>query len=616
MPPKIGNKDKRIGELRKSQAIMTFGCGSLIDLPHFSGIISGIDCWNTSMLSDDSSVIHERNLEILLGKDHFIQLSSEGEGKERFSIPAFRFPEWYYCPQCNRLDKYYNLRKKNDGYDLYCRFCSEGENKVKLIPSGFIVSCVNGHLSEFPYIRWAHKKTGGCCSKSSNPELELRFKGNTGGLQNIVIVCKNCGASETMELAMQRGSLNSKCFGDMPWFGKDDNKHWIKDSDPCDGELRVLQRGANNVYYPINESALTIPPWSQKYYVYFEKQRTVFETIFQQKDKSTIDSLLPVLFESFNRSHEGNLQDFIDAAYARFTDGEKEVSQESIRIDEYRAFVGPDELGEPDDFFKVSSVDIPEGFEKYFSKIKQVKKIREVIVLKGFRRIFPVIEENLEERQKMGMRDANYTSISNKNFDWLPANQLFGEGIFIEFNKDLVKSWELANKDRYKEMAQRSQQLIYKNKMFDENHVRYVLLHTFAHLLIRQLSSECGYEMASLKERIYSTIDGFDDDMCGVLIYTSTSDSDGSLGGLVREGETERFGDTLRSLLEQNSWCSNDPLCIESTNQGSHGLNYAACHACSLLPETSCEHFNSYLDRASIVGTPDNVQISYFRDLL
>ena len=152
--------------------------------------------------------------------------------------------------------------------------------------------------------------------------------------------------------------------------------------------------------------------------------------------------------------------------------------------------------------------------------------------------------------------------------------------------------------------------------MFDENHPRYVLLHTLSHLLIRQLTSQCGYATASIKEKIYSTFVDEEFKMCGILIYTSATDTDGSLGGLVREGYSDRLQTTFENMLQESSWCSNDPLCVESTSQGFKGLNYAACHACTLLPETSCESMNCLLDRAAVVGTPDNIAVAFFESLL
>ncbi len=38
-----------------------------------------------------------------------------------------------------------------------------------------------------------------------------------------------------------------------------------------------------------------------------------------------------------------------------------------------------------------------------------------------------------------------------------------------------------------------------------------------------------------------------------------------------------------------------------SDGQGIGGINLAACYSCFLLPETSCEEFNSFLDKASLI---------------
>lgn len=150
----------------------------------------------------------------------------------------------------------------------------------------------------------------------------------------------------------------------------------------------------------------------------------------------------------------------------------------------------------------------------------------------------------------------------------------------------------------------------------DKASPRYILLHTLSHLLIRQLSLDCGYSGAALKERIYSTVISSGLPMAGILLYTSSTDSDGSLGGLVRMGRPENFEEIIRKMLQEASWCSSDPICIDSLGQGYGGLNYAACHACTLLPETSCELRNCLLDRASIIGTLNHRELGYLSKLI
>lgn len=140
---------------------------------------------------------------------------------------------------------------------------------------------------------------------------------------------------------------------------------------------------------------------------------------------------------------------------------------------------------------------------------------------------------------------------------------------------------------------------------------RMVLLHTLAHVLINEWSLEAGYPAAALRERLYAA-----DDMAGVLVYTATSDSAGSLGGLVAQGEPETLGRTLRSAVRRAEWCSSDPLCMETEASGAGGINLAACHACVMLPETSCEHNNILLDRALLVGTSHDPLLGYFEGVL
>ena len=186
---------------------------------------------------------------------------------------------------------------------------------------------------------------------------------------------------------------------------------------------------------------------------------------------------------------------------------------------------------------------------------------------------------------------------------------MLGEGIFIKLREDILDAWETANENYYEPMRLRLEE---SNLECDNFSPRYVLLHTLSHLLIRQLSVECGYSGASIKERIYSTYPDSNLKMAGILLYTSSSDSDGSLGGLVRNALPETFERIFRNLLQEASWCASDPICTESKAQGYDSLNYAACHACTLLPETSCEIRNCLLDRGAVVGSLSDRSRGFF----
>lgn len=596
---------KIVGNIRKSQSITTYGPGSLIDFPRMSGIINGIDNWENSLGKSEFKKlkIHERNLEKLLSKKYFIQPKTMEKSNSTNGIMAERFPEYCYCPECGALDKYYRIEKKtnnNQNYnrESFCGLCSESKSRnVRLIPSRFVVACKCGHMMDFPYEWWVHKKTGRC----SSPKLSIEISTDTNGLEGIIIKCR-CGAKETMDSVMDKGALHQlRCFGQMPWLGKtEDYRGWYSDvlEGACNEELRVLQRGANNVYYPNIVSALTIPPYSSRI------QKVIAGDI---DNLSNYYSMPPDLkrqtLEYYFEEHKNRLrcdwkQFTQELEYALGIDNSGYSDFRGLMRGEYDALCDED-CNDPD--FLTIETDVPNEFRNLIDQIKIVGRLREVQVLQGFGRI--------------SVEEAFNAPLSRKPLEWLPANELYGEGIFIRFNEEKICEWEKNNSKRYDSLVKRAADNVFVQNKISGSNLRYILLHTTAHLLIRELTLECGYTSASIKEKIYSSKDG-EKAMCGILIYTASSDSDGSLGGLARQGVTEKIRDTMLGMLEEASWCSNDPICIDSRSQGYGALNYAACHACALLPETSCECGNLLLDRGSLVGTSSEPELGFFAALL
>lgn len=259
---------------------------------------------------------------------------------------------------------------------------------------------------------------------------------------------------------------------------------------------------------------------------------------------------------------------------------------------------------------------VSESSSAYISKVKDIKAFSKVMVIDFGGGTLDLSILNLKHNQVF--EDAVYgikfggDDIDRYPKPWLPAVELTGEGIFIRFNKDRVTQWRNTNSSRYRRMKKAMEDSKFVLDSFSET---YVMLHTFAHLFIREITNICGYSAASIREKIYSEIDDKNEvKMCGVLIYVSSSDSDSSLGGLISIADNKDvFEEIIDSMLERASWCSGDPLCISSMKQGYKNLNYAACHDCTLLPETSCERFNCFLDRASIVGLPDNPDLGFFK---
>ena len=591
-----GNKQKKIGDLRRSQIITTFGPGALADFPKYSGIMAGLEVWRTYALPEEQ-IIHEKNLERLLGKEYFIQPSSPPKKKEDdedpFGLPVFRFPNYYYCPGCHQLDEVRRIGKNGK-----CNNCG----KV-LIPSRFIISCINGHIDDFPYVWWVHRRKGYC---NAPGRLLLKYEGKTGGLDSIKIECETCGAVESMQGCMRQDALKGlKCKGKMPWLGQG-----YTDPEKCDAQVRTLQRGASNIYYSVNENALTIPPWSNMIQKFIDKHYSFISMCAEEDDPDMRAIMIKNSYKKLKVEElcHCSLNDYISEVGKRFGEAEEEINDKTLIINEYKAFCMHD-IDDP--YFKTSSEMVPPDFNEAIADVKLVKRLREVQVIKGFRRIVP--DYDTEKSGMEGLFERDYCPLSKKPLSWLPAVELFGEGIFIRFKESELNIWEELNGSRYDEMLKRLNGRKIGKEMLSP---RYVLLHTFAHMLIRQLAFQSGYSAASLKEKIYSTYPSSDTPMSGILIYTAATDCDGSLGGLLREGRQERLNNTLKAILEESSWCSNDPICIESKAQGMDSLNYAACHACVLLPETSCEARNCLLDRAAVTGTPDSPEIGFFNKYL
>ena len=209
------------------------------------------------------------------------------------------------------------------------------------------------------------------------------------------------------------------------------------------------------------------------------------------------------------------------------------------------------------------------------------------------------------------------SELSSNKVSWLPAYEVFGEGIFIKFSDSKLDIWKAKYADSFSKIIERyNKSMLQRRPSSDLRNLSpiFILMHTFSHLLIKRLCFSCGYGSSALRERIYFSEDK-ENRMNGVLIYTSSGDSEGSLGGLVRQGREKYLGKLIIDSIEEAQWCSADPVCSDigkKDGQGPDGVNGSACHNCCLLPETSCEEYNSLLDRACVVGTLENPELGFF----
>jgi len=390
------------------------------------------------------------------------------------------------------------------------------------------------------------------------------------------------------------------CTSRRPWLHP---KHF---EDGCNESVKTILRGASNAYFAVVCSALSIPPWSdpiqQDLAVYREHLKNVKSLEHLQKG---IDG---DFYDLGDMTSVYTLEQIWKALKA------EPEREDDLKRREYAAFLHPDSKVEGSTEFEVSRMPTHERFDENFSLILAAKRLREVRALRGFTRIDSV--PDLGERTDVSDLDVRMSPLGSKEVDWLPGIDLRGEGIFLQLHQEMLKKWE-AQPNVLKEEGRLSKQFEdwRKSRSLDDRPfpgMRYVLLHTLAHVLMRQLSLECGYSSSALRERIYCNKDS-GDSMAGLLIYTASSDSDGSLGGLVDQASPDRLGRILIDALNAASFCASDPLCGGREINASTNLNGAACHACLLMAETSCEFGNRLLDRATLIETLGDRNISFFQ---
>lgn len=603
------SRNNKLGQIRRSQ-VLGYGPGAIIDFRAgkegggpVSVVAASLEAWDeTAKLkgASDPHLIHETRLEKVLGKNHFrlppIDDSEKDADQLNRWLRGYRFPTWLQCPECKELKRANKWTNEMGDPSRWCPRCSNAERRVFVVPVRFVTACEDGHLDEFPWRWWLRARSSAPTACAQEGEAQCRFvleSAGGSGLESLFIRCKakGCGASASMGGAFSSGALKGlSCSGRQPWLT---NRH-----EECKAEPRTLQRGASNLYFPVTYSTLSIPPWSD------DIQRdiaTVWRSIVSLPEPLRSQMLQGLA--ATNASVYGMTEEkYVHVLRERIRQ-EEEVSLDTLRYEEFVS------LREEwiDRKFQVRQEPTPDD---RFDRLSRVERLREVRALTGFKRIYQPVSVSDPGRGKFGnLHDPN----SKK--DWLPAIEVTGEGIFVSLCQARVKEWSEAT------AVQERTSLINEayTRQWKQIHgadsepepvsPTLILVHSLAHALIKRLAFECGYDAASLRERLFVQSEPW---MAGLLIYTSTSDADGTLGGLERQGKTSRFVEVLRAALEDASWCSSDPLCQNGISSLSESLNLAACHSCLLLPETSCELGNRLLDRAMLIGNAASAKSGYF----
>jgi hypothetical protein len=603
-----------VGEVRRSAALMTFGPGAIVDMRASDAPVSGVHCgleeWDleaplSGALTNQKIV--ERRLCYKLGKRYFrlppvTERKMHGSRNVRekdFSLLIRRFPNWLQCPICSRLKESTKWPQEPGFAYRYCAECTEkrpGKSKVFAVPVRFVTACESGHLEDFPWQWWVrHQKA---CSKQ-----ELILKSTGAGLAGLKLSCLTCSSSRTLEHAFLKTALSGiKCKGSRPWLSVDDESC---ENSGENGKYRVVQRGASNLYYPVFESALDIPPWTAPIQSILNDRWDDLENIEDEEQRLQYIRNTKAIMDAAQRARLSAEE--IAIAFKEMQGLARLINKDEIRLDEYRVLNS--RISNNHREFESGICEIVDFAQEYLEVVTRVARLREVRVLKGFTRINPPSEDDSQP----------ISPLSVGELDWLPAIEIRGEGIFFSLNSNKLREWEFQDSviNHVKALDEQFAEQWDKNNPGVKRTVfcspRRMLLHTLSHGIISQLTLECGYSTASLRERLF--IDDSPTGMCGVLIYTGTSDSDGTLGGLQARAATNLFGSTLLGAIKSMEWCSSDPLCIHGELAMSDSYSIASCHSCTLLPETSCETHNQFLDRALIVGTPNQPEIGYFHEL-
>lgn len=632
------------GSMRRAQLVAPFGVGAMSVLVDGSSVITaGLDHWfpqDNPDLALEEFRVHDWRLERRLNVKEFRlppdwRTGSDSDRRNtRLSVPVLRFPQYTFCMYCKRLEhkplSFQNLVRCDD--PTHGRSKGKGP-RMSQVP--FVALCEDGHLDDFPFRKWVHRSRHTSC----NGTMRL-FSTGGGGLEGQVIRCgydaknnrdvhQGCGAyrslrgitmsgrrdeageeSTVLSQDLEGGRYSYGCTGARPWLHEEDG--------PCNKHMRAALRAAGNVYFPRVESSIYLPPQigavssALRDLLRRADVEPVFGTVYafvgMEADAAQIRKNLPAeLFDSYSD------EDLLAAYRDRFGLGndlpDEDENTEDLDIWRYPEYEIIRETPQ-DEELRASDPGVHPELHSTIERVRSVTVLRETRTLRGFTRGRD--DELKVSAGKSLLRKRPLTP----DRDWLPAYVVKGEGIYLELDSNRLRKWEARGEvqARADRLANRYGQVITdRGGRPRDISPRMIMLHTLAHLLINELIFTCGYSSAALRERLYVSRAG-SRDMAGLLIYTAAGDSEGTMGGLVRMARQNRLEPVFASALSEAKWCSTDPVCMDvgEKGQGPDSCNLAACHGCALLPETSCEEFNRFLDRGLVIGTFDDPTLGYF----
>jgi len=548
-------------------------------------------------------------------------------------VPAVRFPRWMRCPACGLL--HWRPRGRPWGRPSERPWASgaergeaEGDARPRcgcgpgsrLQQVGWVLAYRQGGLAEVPWHLLAHRDAGtqqqrGCRSDRSAPHLKLHRA--SGGGTGWRLTCGRCRARAPFAPGR-------------PWSGGDPTRQpWQRLEPGHAGDVsahgQILEVNDPRLHFPRTRSALVIPPESRV------RRGSVLDRLYSNREhRDRLDrARTPLARASALRtlaSHYACAKDQVEAAWEEIQRGYplygESVTPGGLLAREYRALIEdiPD-LADGEDFvprhrtaeWKSLAASLNGkaiGIASAVDRLSALTRLREVRIFTGFTRITQNADDGMRPVQAPGDQEPPARLVPpdlDGTLDWLPAIELYGEGIFFTLDEGMLASWAqqpgLGVRIGILQRRFEHTGIRFPDAPIARLTPRFVLLHTLAHLLIRQLETQAGYPAASIRERIYCAECAAEGGpMAGILVYVAVPDIAGSLGGLSELAEPARFAPLLASVFAHAHWCSLDPVCVEHEGQGPSQLNLGACHACALLPEPSCQFGNVLLDRAFVRG--------------
>ena len=590
------------GQLRQGQVVSTFGPGAMLDLPNHSVLIAGLEHWRG--MSDEIVEPRLADKLCLLLEVPSIKLYAPPPDPQdptalQTGLAAWQFPEWFIVQDAAAGEDGKAFRSRMLVHRSALtggKYIDQNKKRRPVVPVRFVRACRNGHIGDIDWRAFVHGAASEC-----KRQLWIDERGTSGDLGEVWVRCE-CKAERSMaQAAMLQNRALGHCNGSRPWLGPYTNES-------CGDPNRLLIRNASNAYFPQLLSVISLPDRD-------ERIKQAVDSIWDTLE--AVENLEQLRYERRKAKVKAALEDLTDdevlaEIQARST-GTDEESKTVKQAELETLMASKQELGndQPDGTFFARTLSPDKWRASWTTTIERivlVHRLREVVAQVGFTR-FEAAAPNIEGELDLGVRRASLA----REMTWLPATENKGEGVFLQFQREAVDQWlgRQAVRKRGRQLEAGFNAWVAEHQGTHRRFpgLPYIMLHSFSHLLITAVSLECGYPASSIRERIYAlpTV-GY-----GVLLYTGSSDAEGTLGGLVEVGR--RIHEHMHQALEMGELCSNDPVCAEHEPENAHERRFlqgSACHGCLLIAETCCEQHNDFLDRALVTATLENLGAEFF----